>query len=87
MNEDQNCKQRILEEKELLTALCQAEDLAEKKARIYSRLLTEVSLAQEMEELANRHADRKQILQSLITGENLQKEGGMSASNNGGDEE
>lgn len=87
MSEEQICQQERAQEKDLLAVLCKLEDLAEKKARIYSRLLTETSLAQEMEELANRHANRKRVLQSLITGESMEKDGGMSASNDGGNEE
>lgn len=47
---------------ELFCYLAKREDLAEKKAKIYSRLLTEVSLAKEMETLAVRHANRKEEL-------------------------
>lgn len=53
-------------EKDCLKKLCAWEELAEKKTRIYSRLLTEVSLAKSMEELANRHKERKTTLTSLI---------------------
>ncbi len=43
-------------------------NIAEKKARIYSRLLTEVSLAQSMEELACRYEEQKVALQTLLYG-------------------
>ena len=54
---------------ELLSAVC----IAEKKARIYSRLLTDVSLAKAMEDLANRHETQKTTLQALL-GEKTKKE-------------
>ena len=54
------------QEKEALRRLYLREDLAEKKTRIYSRLLTEVSLAKDMEELANRHKERKTTLASML---------------------
>ena len=87
MQEEKNNQQASSQEKELLSALYKAEDLAEKKARIYSKLLTEIPLAQEMEELADRHATRKQLLYSLLTGGNSQKDGGMSATNEQGGEQ
>ena len=58
--------QQTCREKETLRRLYLWEDLAEKKARIYSRLLTEVSLAKDMEELAERHKERKTTLASMI---------------------
>lgn len=48
---------------ELCAYLAQREQLAEKKAKIYSRLLTEVGLAKEMETLALRHSERVKKLQ------------------------
>ena len=86
MYEEQKRQKTALQEKELLSALAEAEELAEKKTRIYSRLLTEMSLAQEMEELSKRHAARKQVLQTLLSGGIPQKDGGMSENNDGGDE-
>ena len=56
-------------EKQRLEELILMEDLAEKKAKIHSRLLTEPALAQEMESLAKRHAERKNRLKTLLTGE------------------
>ena len=38
------------------------EDLAEKKTRIYSRLLTDIDLASDMERLSAKHAKRKEAL-------------------------
>ncbi len=51
-----------------LTALLSLEDLAEKKAMIYSRLLTDAALAKDMESLAERHALRKAAIESLVSG-------------------
>ncbi len=86
MCEEKTCHQWAKKEKELLSALMRAEDLAEKKTRVYSRLLTEISLAKKMEELANRHAERKKNLQALISGEKP-NEDTMSKTNGGGEEE
>ncbi len=55
-------------EKEFLLALAQVEDLAEKKSKIYSRLLTDAALAEDMEQLAAHHAERKKALESLAYG-------------------
>ena len=55
-----------MQEKEIVERLIALEDLAEKKCKIYSRLLTEVSLAQEMENLASRHAERKKLIEKTI---------------------
>ncbi len=57
----QEQEERELDRK-IFCELAKKEDLAEKKAKIYSRLLTEVSLATEMETLAVRHAERKELL-------------------------
>jgi len=57
------------EEKTFLLKLAGLEDLAEKKTKIYSRLLTDTALAEEMEGLSLRHEKRKETLKSLITGE------------------
>jgi hypothetical protein len=66
------------EEKKLLSALYALEDLAEKKTKIYSRLLIDTALAKEMEELSMRHARRKKTLELLATGKckNAKKEEG-----------
>ncbi len=42
------------------------EDLAEKKTAIYARLLLSPELAQKMEELSLRHAERKKNLEELL---------------------
>jgi len=61
-------------ENEVLNLLLETEDLAEKKARIYSKLLTDQSLAKEMEALAGRHAGRKEGLELLLYGKLSKKE-------------
>ena len=45
--------------------LSEAEELSVKKARIYSRLLTDAALAEDMEALALRHERRKGALDKL----------------------
>lgn len=55
-------------ESRLLTMLAEAEDLSAKKARIYSRLLTDAALAEDAEALAERHEQRKSALERLATG-------------------
>lgn len=57
-----------------LKTLASAEDLAEKKIMIFSRLLTDVKLAKKMEELASRHEKRKTTLLSLC-GEQAERDG------------
>lgn len=49
-------------EEDRIRAIAETEDLAEKKAKIYSRLLTDQRLAEEMETLAVAHADRRRAL-------------------------
>ena len=61
------------EKDEILCSLVAVEDLAEKKAKIYSRLLTDPTLAKDMEELALRHAKRKQALERLLNGKSNAK--------------
>ena len=58
-------QERMQTEKQALLALSQVEDLAEKKMKIYARLLMDAALAKDMEMLAVRHAKRKTLLQSL----------------------
>ena len=59
---DENRKQGLQE-------LLILEDLAEKKAKIYSRLLMDVDKAQEMEGLSARHAARKSQIEKILFGE------------------
>ena len=65
-------------EEEYLKELMELEDLAEKKARIYSRLLMEPTLAKEMENLSKGHAERKERIEVLLYGKSKKKRG-MSA--------
>jgi capsule polysaccharide export protein KpsE/RkpR len=62
MDETQN---DLEQETQMLRALSTTEDLAAKKARIYSRLLTEQTLAENMEALAIRHEERAKTLLGL----------------------
>ena len=64
-------------ENEYLTNLMELEDLAEKKTKIYSRLLLEPALAKAMEELSLHHEKRKETIARLLYGKSA-KEGGMS---------
>lgn len=54
-----------IEEKRLKELLA-LEDLAEKKAKIYSRLLIDVQKAQDMARLSARHAARKAEIEKLL---------------------
>ena len=65
MQESQN-KCQLEKEETALKRLLGVEDLAEKKARIFSRLLTDVALAKEMESLAKRHEQHKGVLLNLL---------------------
>ena len=58
----------------VLERLSGIEDLVEKKAKIYSRLLMDCALAEDMETLANRHATRKEELACLAQGKTKQAE-------------
>ncbi len=53
-------------EAEALKKLWKAEDIVEKKARIYSRLLMDATLAKDMESLAQKSEKRKQALKGLL---------------------
>ncbi len=73
-------EKEIQEENEYLKELIDLEDLAEKKTKIYSRLLIDAALAGKMEELSLRHAQRRESLERLLygkdaKGKNNQKEG------------
>lgn len=65
-----------MQEKEscILEHLAGLEDLVEKKVKIYSRLLTDAALAEDMETLASRHAKRKTTLECLAQGKTKQAE-------------
>lgn len=68
-------------ENEYLESLLELEDLAEKKANIYGRLLLDVDLAKEMESLASRHKARRECLEQLLYGKSKTKK---SKANEGG---
>ena len=70
-------KEVVQEENSRLIALAEWEDILEKKAKIYSRLLTEVALAKTMESLSLRHEQRKQRLLALACGEPPKKKNGQ----------
>ena len=53
---------------DVLTHILTGEEMACKKARIYASTLTDVALAQEMEEIACAHAERFSALFSLMGG-------------------
>ena len=55
-------------EHEIIALVGKAEDLAEKKMKIYARLLMDAALAEDMQTLASRHAQRKTTLESLANG-------------------
>ena len=65
-------------ENEYLKNLIELEDLAEKKTKIYARLLIEPALAKAMEELALHHEKRKETIERLLYGKDA-KDVGMSA--------
>lgn len=67
-------RQSTVEEGCFLRLLADVEDLAEKKVKIYARLLTDASLAEDMELLAVRHAKRKLRLESLASGKSKSAE-------------
>ena len=68
-------------EKNFLIKLSEMEDLVEKKTKIYSRLLTDAALAEEMEALSLRHEKRKEALKALVYGKGKEERQG------GGEEE
>lgn len=64
-NESQETSKSLQEEAKRLHYLAKIEDLAEKKSKIYSRLLIDAALAQDMEQLAVEHAQAKKSLLEL----------------------
>ena len=74
MQENSENKNGVEMEKEALKLLMGVEDLAEKKIKIFSRLLMDVSLASDMEKLSVRHENRKEKLEKLIFGKAKKKE-------------
>ncbi len=69
MQKNQTC----CKDEPFLKRLAELEDLAEKKAKIYSRLLTDASLSKEMEGLSMRHEKRKEELLALFGGKEVEK--------------
>ena len=53
-------------EKMALTALLEREELAEKKARIYARLLTDTQTVQKITQIAENHLKRRVALQGFL---------------------
>ncbi len=79
-------EKEVKEENEYLKNLIELEDLAEKKTKIYSRLLIDASLAGKMEELSARHKERRESLERLLYGRTMKdksnaNEGGKYAAN------
>ena len=74
MQENSENKNGVEMEKEALKLLMGVEDLAEKKIKIFSRLLMDTSLATDMEKLSVRHENRKEKLEKLIFGKAKKKE-------------
>ena len=71
------------EETRMLSTLARIEALAEKKTKIYSRLLTEPALAKEMERISLSHETRKNALLTMtgVKPEKKAKGRGMDALN------
>ncbi len=53
---------------DVLTHLLTGEEIACKKARVYANTLTDQALAQEMEEIADAHAQRFNALYKILGG-------------------
>ena len=77
------------EEVKRLETLVSLEDLAEKKTKIFSRLLMDAAIAKEMEGLSLRHEKRKETLMQLLgqKPKNKQKQDTVSATNGEGNDE
>ena len=70
-NKNENVVER---EYSFLKPLTDREKLAAKKARIYSKILTEQALASDMEELSKRHEKAATELEGLRFGKKCKKE-------------
>ena len=70
-------EQRAQEEQMLLFALAEREELSSKKAKIYSRLLTDPALAKAAEEIALHHEKREEQLVALALGKTPKKKNGQ----------
>ena len=62
-------------EERTLKKLRKMEDLAQKKISIFSHILMDVALAQDMEALSERHAERKNTLSALLGETSEDKQG------------
>ena len=62
----------VEKERNFLTQLKTLEDLADKKIRIFSRLLMDAELAKQLEALSFRHEKRKLSI-AVLLGEKVQK--------------
>ncbi len=68
-------EQEASKENDYLQNLIELEDLAEKKTKIYSRLLINAALAGKMEELSSRHKQRRESLEKLLYGKTAKTSG------------
>ncbi|MBE7068201.1 MAG: hypothetical protein E7381_02760 [Clostridiales bacterium] len=59
-------KEENSQEEQALESLLSLEDLAEKKMKIFSRILMDASVAKDMESLSLRHEHRKEELAVLL---------------------
>lgn len=69
--------ERAQEEQTALLALAGWENLLEKKAKIYARLLTDPALAKTMEEFAAHREKHRESLLALAFGEEAKKKNGQ----------
>ena len=71
-----------MQEREIcaLKTLAEAEALAEKKLKIFSRILMDVNLTKELDALSKRHGNRRDALMHLM-GEEPKNKGGMYVMN------
>lgn len=81
----QEIEEKTPRETELIKTLAEIEDLAEKKTKIYSRLLTEQALAKEMESLSARHTARRERLEKLAFGKAKKADKGQDVSKTNGE--
>ncbi|MBQ7769782.1 MAG: hypothetical protein IJ373_01185 [Clostridia bacterium] len=81
----QEIEEKTPRETELIKTLAEIEDLAEKKTKIYSRLLIEQTLATEMESLSARHTARRERLEKLAFGKAKKTDKGQDVSKTNGE--
>lgn len=62
-------------EKSALFALLEREDLAEKKTRIYARLLTDAAVVKTLQEVADSHRKSRETLSAFL-GLKIENDGG-----------